>query len=140
MLEQTDPRVRRIYEQWHETTVRRDIEGLAGLYAVDGVFESPAVMALRGGDGILRGRDAIRDYFQTFFSRLDKNVAEWYRTGEYLTNGRLLMWEYPRQTPNGDQTDILESIDVVDGLIQYHRVYWGWVGFKTLLDRLKDQG
>jgi steroid Delta-isomerase len=31
-----------------------------------------------------------------------------------------------------DQTDIAESMDLENGLITHHRVYWGWVGFSKL--------
>jgi steroid Delta-isomerase len=34
--------------------------------------------------------------------------------------------------PTGEQVDLVESMDVENGLIVYHRVYWGWKGFKTL--------
>ena len=37
-----------------------------------------------------------------------------------------------RATPDGDQIDLVEVMDVSDGLITHHRVYWGWVGFRTL--------
>ena len=43
------------------------------------------------------------------------------------------MWEYPRSTPQGDQMDFVEVMELNDeGLIQYHRVYWGWYGFGVL--------
>jgi hypothetical protein len=55
-----------------------------------------------------------------------------YRTG-YFTDGRKLMWEYPRETPEGDQMDFVEVMELNDeGLIQHHRVYWGWRGFDVL--------
>jgi steroid Delta-isomerase len=49
-----------------------------------------------------------------------------------VANGRQLTWEYPRATLDGDQIDLVEVMNVVGGLITHHRVYWGWVGFKTL--------
>jgi hypothetical protein len=54
--------------------------------------------------------------------------VRWYRTGVYLANGKLLMWEYPRQTPDGEQIDIMEVMEITGGLIQNHRIYWGWKG------------
>ena len=43
------------------------------------------------------------------------------------------MWEYPRETPEGDQMDFVEVMELNDeGLIQHHRVYWGWRGFGVL--------
>jgi hypothetical protein len=63
---------------------------------------------------------------------LTKEFRELYRTGLFLANGQLLMWEYPRKTPGGSQVDLVESMDIENGLIKYHRVYWGWSGFKSL--------
>ena len=31
-----------------------------------------------------------------------------------------------------DQVDLVEVMDIANGLIAHHRVYWGWVGFKAL--------
>jgi steroid Delta-isomerase len=31
------------------------------------------------------------------------------------------------------KVDLVESMDIENGLIVYHRVYWGWMGFRTLL-------
>jgi hypothetical protein len=31
----------------------------------------------------------------------------------------------PRETPAGDQMDFVEVMEIKDGLIQHHRVYWG---------------
>ena len=42
------------------------------------------------------------------------------------------MWEYPRATPTGEQIDLVEVMELRDGLIQRHRVYWGWFGVKAL--------
>ena len=53
--------------------------------------------------------------------------------GLFFSNGRHLTREYPRLTPNGAQVDLFESMDIENGLIVYHRVYWGWQGLKALL-------
>jgi hypothetical protein len=45
-----------------------------------------------------------------------------------FSNGRTLMWEYPRATPEGDKMDFAEVMDIRDSLIGRHRVYWGWFG------------
>ena len=42
------------------------------------------------------------------------------------------MWEYPHDTPNGEQMDFIEVMEIQNGLIQKHRVYWGWYGFNVL--------
>lgn len=42
------------------------------------------------------------------------------------------MWEYPRQSPTGEQMDFIEVMEIQNGLIQRHRVYWGWFGHNVL--------
>ncbi len=44
-----------------------------------------------------------------------------------------MTWEYPRQSPDGDQMDIVEVMEITDGLIAHHRVYWGWKGVDVLI-------
>jgi len=59
--------------------------------------------------------------------------VRWYRTGDWLTDGkRILMWEYLRQAPDGDQIELLEVMEIEHGLIQHHRIYWGWFGIDQL--------
>jgi steroid Delta-isomerase len=109
---------------------------MAALYAHDGVLETPAVLALwpEREDAVVHSRDAIARFFaQSFQARSGEAVFEdWFRSGRYFSDGRLLIWEYPRETPKGDQTDVVESMDPENGLITHHRVYWGWVGFSKL--------
>ena len=134
MSTNTDAQIRNIYERWHETIVARDLPGLKALYAEDAIFERPAVLALNGtGSGVLKGRAEIEAYFAVFFRKLDRSVVDWYRSGTFFSDGRLLTWEYPRESPRGDQNDVVEWMEVRDGLIAHHRVYWGWVGMRTLL-------
>jgi len=37
-----------------------------------------------------------------------------------------------RQAPDGDQVDLVDVMEIADGLIQYRRVYWGWFGTPLL--------
>ena len=64
----TEAAIRHIYEQWHETVVRRDIRGLMELYAEDAILESPLICAVQPelGSGILQGKSAIGDFFAAF--------------------------------------------------------------------------
>jgi enamine deaminase RidA (YjgF/YER057c/UK114 family) len=139
MTENTDAQIRHIYEQWHETIVARDIDGLMALYAEDAVFESPLVLATVKDmtRGVLNGKAAIRSFFEAGFRNPKGGLGRWYRTGTFFANGWQLVWEYPRETPQGDQVDLVEVIDIAGGLIAHHRVYWGWVGVKALADANK---
>ena len=130
----------RIYRQWHECAKARNPDGLLALYAQEAVLETPLVLAIDSGrqDGILRGHRQIGPFFAQAVSRPLNELVRWYRTGRWLTDGeRILAWEYPRATPDGDQVDIVELMEIAGGLIQSHRVYGGWLG-TALLTRSHD--
>jgi hypothetical protein len=135
MTQNTEAQIRHVYEQWHATVVNRDLEGLMALYADHAILETPLILAaLRDRtEGILRSKAAIRTFFEAGLRKLPGELGRWYRTGTFFANGRQLTWEYPRDTPQGDQIDLVEVMDIEDGLITHHRVYWGWVGFKSLV-------
>ena len=89
-------------------------------------------------EGLLKGKAAIRPFFAVGFRKFRNVLARWYRTGTFFSNGGQLTWEYPRATPQGDQVDLVEVMDIAGGLIAHHRVHWGWVGFKTLMAARKE--
>jgi steroid Delta-isomerase len=133
--ERDETQIRHIYERWHETVMRQDLQGLLALYADHAVIETPAILAMfpDRSDGVLRGRAQIEELFARNFKALAAEFRELYRSGLFFSNGRQLTWEYPRATPRSEQVDLFESMDVESGLIVYHRVYWGWKGLKTLI-------
>jgi hypothetical protein len=128
----------RLFVEWHNRAKSRDVAGLLALYAADAVFESPLVPAILDDkqDGILVGHEEIRRFLEEGTRRRPNDLVRWYRTGDYLTNGQMLVWEYPRETPDGDQIDILELMEVEDGLIKKHRIYWGWKGCQQIAHAL----
>jgi hypothetical protein len=117
-----DP-IERIYREWDRLSGTADV---ADLYAPDATFESPLVRRLMQTErGILQGREQIRTLFAKGAAPPGRHRAG------YLTDGRLLIWEYPRETPDGDQADFCEVMEIEDGLIRRHRVYWGWYRLRT---------
>ena len=126
---------RRIYDEWNAGFNTRDLARVMALYADHAVIETPAVLANYpdAADGILRGKDKIHALFEKNLQALASTFEGLYRPVQFLSDGDYLTWEYPRQTPKGVQVDLFESMDIVDGLIVYHRVYWGWSGFQKLL-------
>jgi hypothetical protein len=137
----------RIHKQWHEFTKARDAQALIGLYADDAQLETPLVTAILDDkhSGVLRGKDEIMHFFVEGLRRRPDELLRWYRSDLFFTDGTTLTWEYPRQTPAGEQIDLIEMMDVRDGKIRHHRIYWGWFGFKLLLDNavkkaLADRG
>lgn len=131
----TDPEavraVERIYHLWDAALGAKDVEAAAALYAPDTELESPLVRhLLRTESGVVQGRDKLRDFVRTVFERTPPSRRR-YRRG-FFTDGRRLIWEYPRQTPDGEQMDFVESMEIENGLIRRHCVYWGWFGVKVM--------
>jgi hypothetical protein len=121
----------RIYHEWDDALGRKDIDAAMKLYAPDVVLESPLVRHLLGGaEGIVRGRDQLRDFVKLVFASAPA-LRRHHREG-FFTDGKRLMWEYPRTVPDGSQMDLVEVMDIADGLIRRHCVYWGWLGVKLL--------
>lgn len=128
---QTDA-VEHIYHAWDEALGARDLDASMALYHADATLESPLVCHLLGtGEGVVRGRAALRPFVEQVFAHQPAQRKR-YRTG-YLSDGATrLTWEYPRQTADGEQMDLVEVMEIRDGLIQHHRVYWGWFGVNML--------
>ena len=80
--------------------------------------------------GICKGREALRILIQKVAERKPP-LRKYYRK-RFFTDGDTLMWEYPRSTPTGEQMDFVEVMELKNGLIWYHRVYWGWLGVKVI--------
>jgi hypothetical protein len=123
--------IERIYHLWDEALGRKDAEAAAKLYAPDIVLESPLVRhILKSERGTVEGHAALLDFLHAVFERTPRERHR-YRTG-FFTDGSKLIWEYPRATPDGDQMDFVESMEIEDGLIRRHCVYWGWYGVKLI--------
>jgi hypothetical protein len=123
----------RIYHDWDKALSENDATALLSLYSTDATIESPLIPHLLGKEeGICRGHEEMRPLFQTLATR-KPSIRQYYRTG-YLSDGKKkMMFEYPRAAPKGEQMDFVEVVELNDdGLIQYHKVYWGWRGFAVL--------
>ena len=124
--------VERIYFAWNDALAANDATRLLSLYAEDAVFESPLTpYLLDRPSGVLRGHAELRPLFDQLATRKPR-IRQYYRTS-YLTDGKRLIWEYPRAAPAGEQMDFAEAMELNnDGLIQRHCVYWGWFGVGVL--------
>ena len=122
---------KRIHEAWNAALEARDAEGLAALYAEDATLESPLIAyLLRTERGTLEGRERLRKFFPLVFEHQPEE-RQTFRHNVFF-DGRTMMWEYPRAAPEGDQMDFTEVMEIGDGKIKRHRVYWGWLGVNTL--------
>jgi hypothetical protein len=124
--------VERIYYEWDKALSQNDAEALTELYADDATIESPLIPHLLGKkEGVCRGKGELREFFEAVATRKPP-VRQYHRTG-YLTDGKRVIWEYPREGSRGDQMDFAEAMELNDkGEIQRHCVYWGWFGFGVL--------
>lgn len=129
----TDDRVaiERIFQAWDEALGAKDLDAAVALYAPGATLESPLIRHHLGiEEGVRRGTEELRAFIEIVFARMPPERKR-YRS-DYFTNGRKLIWEYPRSTPDGEQMDLVEVMEIADGLIQHHRVYWGWYGLRLL--------
>ena len=123
----------KIYIAWDHAWSHDNIEALLALYAEDVIIESPLIPYLLGTEsGVCHGKEEFRKLLIIAVDRKPLN-RKYYRKN-FFTDGKTLMWEYPRQTPEGEQMDFIEVMELSKGLIIRHRVYWGWLGFNILKD------
>lgn len=130
-----------IWAEWHRAASSSDQMALIALYATDAVLESPLVPAILEDktDGILRGREEIKRFLDEGARRRPNPLVRWHRTDAWFSLGDTLIWEYPRQTPDGDQVDILEVMNIRDREIRHHRIYWGWKGCMLIAPSLAER-
>jgi steroid delta-isomerase len=125
-----------VFEEWHRRITARDGAGLAALYTHHAVLESPLVpRVLDTASGVVAGRAEL-DHFieQVTLRRPDQEeLPSLYRTGKFVFDGDTLIWEYPRQTPEGDQLDLVEVMELHRDRIARHRIYWGWRGTQHII-------
>ena len=123
--------IEKIYREWDDALSKLDVERLLALYAPDAILESPLVPHLLKTDrGVLHGRDQLRRLLEEL-AKTQPKTRRFYRKG-YVTDGKTVIWEYPRESPKGDQQDFVEVMEIENRLIKKHRVYWGWFGVRVL--------
>src|SRR5690348_15079636 len=125
--------IERIYRAWDDALGKRDLEASLALYADDASIESPLVQHLmKRRDGIVRGKDALREFITRVFAT-NPPQRKRFKQG-FFTDGRVLTWEYPRESPDGEQMDLVEVMEIQTGHIHPHLGYWSWNELNRLLD------
>ena len=121
----------RIYQAWAHAFATKDLEAVLALYAPDATLESPLVNTLLKTErGVVEGRENLRHFFGIII-RTTPALKNRHRQN-FFTDGRNIIWEYPRVTPAGEQTEMAEVMQIEGGLIKAHRIYWGWAGTRLL--------
>lgn len=126
----------RIYHLWDKYAREVDVDGLLSLYTPDAVLETPVINAIFDTEtGIVRGEAELRRFFEEGGRRRPNKLVRWHRAPkQFFFDGQRLIWEYPREAPDGNQIEIVEVMDLKDGLIRHHRIYWGWFGIQQLIN------
>jgi len=127
-----------IHQEWHRAASMRDTPALTQLYADDSILESPLVPVIMEGkkDGVLRGKEEVRRFLEAGARSRPIDLVRWHRSDTFFSEGDTLIWEYPRATPEGDQVEIVEVMQIAGRSIRYHRIYWGWKGCLLIAPRL----
>ena len=129
----TRAEIEAVTDRWEAALAGRDLDGLVGTYASDATLESPLVPHILGTEsGVLHGHSELRPFLEKVLARTPP--LRHYHRGGFTTDGRRAMWEYPRAAPDGEQMDFVEVMEIEDGLIRTHHVYWGWRGVRVMLD------
>ena len=113
-MEKTETRsdIETLTHRWEQALEAHDLDALLACYAPDASIESPVVAHLMGGPGVVRGHDELRPFLAKVVARTP-DVRRYHREG-FFTDGRRVTWEYPRDTPEGEQMDFVEVMDVAE--------------------------
>ena len=52
----------------------------------------------------------------------------------------MLFWEYPRETPEGEQTDLVEVMEIEEGRIRRNTIYYDGASFARQIGLLPAKG
>ncbi|MET3803189.1 hypothetical protein ABIB25_000173 [Nakamurella sp. UYEF19] len=50
-----------------------------------------------------------------------------------MFDGTMLIWDYPQETQNGDQFDLVEGMELDGQEIRRHRTYWALRGTERII-------
>lgn len=132
-INQFNQAAEKIYKSWDRAWANNDVDALLALYADNAIIESPLIPYLLGKEsGICNGKNEFRKLLIIAADRKPINRKHYRKN--FFTDGKTLMWEYPRSTHDGEQMDFVEVMEIKNELITRHRVYWGWFGFNILIN------
>lgn len=131
MTADTYPAIDEVISRWEQALGGHDADALLATYTQDAVLESPLVPHVTGKHRQLCGHGELRPFFEEVVRRTP--TLRGFHRGPFFTDGTRAMWEYPHETPQGEQMDFVEVMEIRDGRICRHRVYWGWRGVDLIL-------
>lgn len=116
--------IRALYERYPEMVTKGDVDGIVALYAEDATIEDPI------GSELLRGRDAVRRFYQASAGKVVMR-----RTGPVRVAGSEaatpLVALIGPEGPDQQALDIISVMAFDDaGLIKSMRAFWSFDGMR----------
>lgn len=113
----------RIAERWFAAFNAHDLEALLSLYDDDAVHFSPKLLVRRPETrGMVRGKQALRDWWRDAFDRLPTLR---YEPLTFTAGPDRVFMEYIRHVEGEDALRVGEVLEIKDGAIVASRVYHG---------------
>jgi heme-degrading monooxygenase HmoA/ketosteroid isomerase-like protein len=112
-----------IAQRWLSCFEHRDLDGLLALYSDDATHTSPKIRVRHPETGgLLRGKAAMRAWWQDSFDRLPSMR---YEATALTANRECVFMEYVRKVDGEPDMPVAEALDVRDGKIVACRVFHG---------------
>lgn len=109
--------------KWFEAFNEHDLEKLLALYHNDAEHFSPKLkIRLPESQGLIKGKDALRSWWQDAFDRLPSLN---YKVTKLTADDEQVFMEYIRHVKNEDDLRVGEVLEIKNGLIVFSRVYHG---------------
>ena len=114
---------KQIAMHWFEAFNEHDLEKLLALYHNDAEHFSPKLkIRLPETQGLIKGKDAFRSWWQDAFDRLPSLK---YEVNKLTADDEQVFMEYIRHVAGEEDLKVGEVLEIKNGLIVFSRVYHG---------------
>lgn len=112
-----------IAHRWFDAFNAHNLEQLLALYDDNAEHFSPKLKIRKPEtDGLIKGKNALRDWWQDAFNRLSTLN---YKVTSLTANENRVFMEYIRKVENEEDMLVAEVLEIKDGKIVFSRVYHG---------------
>ncbi len=109
--------------KWFDAFNAHNLEQLLALYDDNAEHFSPKLKIRKPEtDGLIKGKNALRDWWQDAFDRLPTLN---YKVTSLTANENRVFMEYIRRVENEEDMLVAEVLEIKDGKIVFSRVYHG---------------